>query len=63
MDWVNQIKKVNNKFRFQLFGKNIENLNQCYINMDKYDPENKRLMSQHAFNLYLNSFGVFLTTQ
>jgi hypothetical protein len=30
MDWVNKIGKVNNKFKFQLFGKAVENLDKCY---------------------------------
>lgn len=63
MDWINQLPKVNNKFKFQLFGRNIENLNGCYSNIAKFDPDSSRNMSQHAFNLYLNSFGVYLTTQ
>ena len=63
MDWINQLPKVNNKFKFQLFGRNVENLNTCYSNIQKFDPENSRLMSSHSFNLFLNSFGVYLTTQ
>lgn len=31
--------------------------------MVEFDPDNTGLMSEHAFNLFLNSFGVFLTTQ
>ncbi len=63
MDWLNQLPKVNNKFKFQLFGRSVENLNSCYANIQKFDPNDSRSMSPHAFNLYLNSFGVFLTTQ
>jgi hypothetical protein len=63
MDWVNKIGKVNNKFKFQLFGKAVENLDKCYSKMLEFDPQNTGLMSEHAFNLFLNSFGVFLTTQ
>lgn len=63
MDWLNQLPKVNNKFKFQLFGRNVENLNNCYHNIRKYDQENTRLMNEHDFNGFLNSFGVFLTTQ
>jgi hypothetical protein len=33
MDWVNQIAKVNNKFKFQLFGKAVEGLDKCYSKM------------------------------
>lgn len=63
MDWINQLPKVNNKFKFQLFGRNVENLNSCYVSMQKYDADNSRVMSEHTFNLFLNSFGVYLTTQ
>ena len=63
MDWINQLPKVNNKFKFQLFGRNVENLNSCYSNIEKFDPNNTRIMNQNTFNLYLNSFGVYLTTQ
>ena len=63
MDWVNQIAKINNKFRFQLFGRNVDNLDKCYSQISQYDPDNNGTMSDHAFNLYLNSFGVFLATQ
>lgn len=63
MDWLNKVEKINNKFRFQLFGKNRENLELCYNKISQFDPESTGLMSDHAFNLFLNSFGVFLTTQ
>ena len=63
MDWVNQVIKVNNKFKFQLFGRNVDNLDKCYSQISQYDPNNTGAMSDHAFNLYLNSFGVFLSTQ
>lgn len=63
MDWVNQLQKINNKFKFQLFGRTVENLDKCYNNIPVYDPQNTGVMSEHAFNLFLNSFGVFLSTQ
>ena len=63
MDWLNKINKINNKFKFQLFGKNRENLEACYYKISDYDSQGTGLMSEHAFNLFLNSFGVFLTTQ
>jgi hypothetical protein len=37
MDWTNQLAKVNNKFKFQLFGRNVENLDSCYANIIKFD--------------------------
>ena len=63
MDWVNQLTKVNNKFKFQLFGRTVDNLDKCYSNMLKYDAEQTGTMTSHEFNLFLNSFGVFLSTQ
>lgn len=63
MDWVNKTTKINNKFKFQMFGRNVNNLEKCYNNITQYDPNHTGLMSDHAFNLYLNSFGVFLSTQ
>ena len=63
MDWVNKINKINNKFKFQLFGRNVDNLEKCYNNISLYDKDHTGCMSEHAFNLFLNSFGVFLSTQ
>ncbi len=63
MDWVNQNNKINNKFKFQLFGRNVSNLEKCYNSISLYDPNQSGVMSDHAFNLFLNSFGVFLSTQ
>jgi hypothetical protein len=63
MDWVNPITKVNNKFKFQLFGRQHENLIHLYSQIYKYDPNNSASLSEHAFNLFLNASGVFLTTQ
>ena len=63
MDWVNQIAKINNKFKFQLFGRNVDNLEKCYSKIQEFDTKNAGTMSDHAFNLFLNSFGVFFTTQ
>ena len=63
MDWVNHVMKINNKFKFQLFGRNYTNLEKCYNNISTYDADGNGYMSPHAFNLFLNSFGVFYTTQ
>ena len=63
MDWVNKIAKVNNKFKFQLFGRNVDNLERCYNQISEFDPNQTGLMNEHTFNLFLNSFGVFLGTQ
>jgi hypothetical protein len=63
MDWVNQSVKINNKFKFQLFGKTVTNLEKFYSNSIIYDPQGTGLMNQHAFNLYLNASGIFLSTQ
>ena len=63
MDWVNPLAKVNNKLKFQLFGKTYDNLIPLYAQIPKYDPSNQGSLSDHAFNLLLNAGGVFLTTQ
>lgn len=63
MDWVNPLVKINNKFKFQLFGRVYENLLHIYQLYGKFDPQNAGGMSEHAFNLFLNQGGVFLTTQ
>lgn len=63
MDWVNVIAKINNKFKFQLFGRVVDNLDKMYDNAGVYDSNGTGLMSPHAFNLFLNSFGVYLSTQ
>ena len=63
MDWVNPLAKVNNKFKFQLFGKTYDNLIPLYTQIPKFDPSNQGSLSDHAFNLLLNAGGLFLTTQ
>lgn len=63
MDWVNPLVKVNNKFKFQLFGRHYDNLMNLYVNVPKYDANNTKAMTEHAFNLFLNASGVFLSTQ
>ena len=63
MDWVNALAKINNKFKFQLFGRTYENLIHLYQLIPNYDPQKTGGMTTHAFNLFLNASGVFLTTQ
>ncbi len=63
MDWVNLTPKINNKFKFQLFGRTVDNLDKCYEQMGEFDPEKTGYLSPHYFNLFLNSFGVYLSTQ
>ena len=63
MDWVNPIIKISNKIKFQLFGRNHENLIHLYTNISSFDPNSQGGMSQHDLNLFLNNSGVFLTTQ
>lgn len=38
MDWVNPLVKINNKFKFQLFGRAYENLLHIYVLFAKFDP-------------------------
>jgi hypothetical protein len=57
------LKKISNKFKFQLFGRKILDLEQCYLNSAKYDTKSTGYMNEGVFNQFLNSFGVFLTTQ
>jgi len=45
MDWVNHSNKINNKFKFQLFGRNVNNLEKCYNNISLYDQDQTGLMS------------------
>ena len=63
MDWVNAIAKINNKCKFQLFGRTRENLLHLYSQIPNFDPHKQGGMSEHAFNLFLNASGIFLTTQ
>jgi len=63
MDWINRLKKISNKFKFQLFGRKVLDLEQCYLQSAKFEPKSTGYMSEGVFNLFLNSFGVFLTTQ
>ena len=63
MDWVNALSKINNKVKFQLFGRTHENLLHFYAQVPKYDSDKKGGLSEHAFNLLLNASGIFLTTQ
>ncbi len=45
MDWVNPLVKINNKFKFQLFGRVYENLLHVYQLYGKFDPQNSEGMS------------------
>ena len=63
MDWINRLKKISNKFKFQLFGRKVLDLEQCYLQSAKFDPQSTGFMNEGVFNLFLNSCGVFLTTQ
>ena len=63
MDWVNPLIKINNKFKFQLFGRTYDNLLSLYAQYRKFDPNSQGGVSEHAFNLLLNAGGIFLTTQ
>lgn len=45
MDWVNPLTKVNNKFKFQLFGRQYENLLNLYLQIPKYDPNHSGSLS------------------
>ena len=63
MDWVNAKQKINNKVKFQLFGRSYENLLHFYAQVPKYDPQQRGGLSEHAFNLLTNASGIFLSTQ
>lgn len=63
MDWINRMQKISNKFKFQLFGRKTLDLERAYSNSAKYDPQSSSFMDEGTFNQWLNSFGVFLTTQ
>lgn len=45
MDWVNPLTKVNNKFKFQLFGRQYENLLHLYLQIPKFDPNSSGSLS------------------
>lgn len=63
MDWVNRMTKISNKFKFQLFGRVVDDLEKCYEMASRLDSQQSGRLSEIAFNEFLNSFGVFLTTQ
>lgn len=46
-----------------MFAKGVENFRFVYKMMEELDPENTGLLTPHAFNLFTNKVGVFLTTQ
>ena len=63
MDWVNSLAKINNKCKFQLFGRTYQHLLHLYALIPRFDPNKEEGISDHAFNLFLNASGLFLTTQ
>jgi Ca2+-binding EF-hand superfamily protein len=63
MDWLNRMTKISNKFKFQLFGRTVDDLERCYESASKMDSNQTGRMSEISFNDFLNSFGVFLSTQ
>lgn len=63
MDWKNKPHQIFNKVKQQMFAKGVENFRFVYKMMEELDPENTGLLTPHAFNLFTNKVGVFLTTQ
>ena len=63
MDWINRMTKISNKVKFQLFGRNVDNLEKCYEAASKIDQHQSGRMTDTEFSRFLNSFGIFLTTQ
>ena len=63
MDWKNKPNQIFNKIKNQMFAKGVENFNWVQQCTTQFDPESTGLLTPHAFNLFTNKIGVFLTTQ
>ena len=63
MDWKNKPFFIFNKVKQQMYGKGIENFYYVDQFISKYDPQYTNLLSEHAFNVFTNNVGIFLTTQ
>ncbi len=55
--------KIVNKVKFQLFGRNIDDLEAMREQMVKFDPDNTGFMDPYYFQKFLTASGVFLSTQ
>ena len=45
MDWLNRMTKISNKFKFQLFGRTVDDLERCYESASKLDSDRAGRMS------------------
>ena len=63
MDWRNKPHQIFNKVKQQMFGKGVESFHFVDRMTNDFDSDNTGVLTSHAFNLYTNKIGVFLTTQ
>lgn len=63
MDWKNKPHQIFNKIKNQMFAKGVENFSFVHNCIEEFDADRTGCLSPHAFNLFTNKIGVFLTTQ
>ena len=63
MDWKNKPHQIFNKIKNQMFAKGVENFSFVHNCIGEFDSERTGCLPPHAFNLFTNKIGVFLTTQ
>lgn len=63
MDWKNKLHMIQNKIKFQLHAKGIDDLEYLKTVIDKYDTNSTGNLDKDEFTKFMASLGVFLTTQ
>ncbi|KAL4478841.1 hypothetical protein ABPG72_009667 [Tetrahymena utriculariae] len=63
MDWINRLENIQNKIKFQLHAKKIDDLESLYRLIAEFDIDNSGKLEKDEFLKLLSKLGVFLTTQ
>lgn len=63
MDWKNKLHMIQNKVKFQIHSKLIDDLEVLKEIINKFDTNQTQSLDKDEFTKFLASLGVFLTTQ
>lgn len=63
MDWKNKLPMIQNKIKFQLHAKLIDDLEYLKIVINRFDTNATGNLDKDEFTKFLASIGIFLTTQ
>ncbi|EGR28430.1 hypothetical protein IMG5_175680 [Ichthyophthirius multifiliis] len=63
MDWINRLNNIQNKVRFQLHSRKLDDLESVYKLMSEFDKDNSGKLDKYEFQNFLSRIGVFLSSQ